>query len=229
MGADGEWRLALAWKTINRNEPVIAEDASPLLSEAVKEKIRSFFPRYPTKRAALLPALRVAQEALGHLHWQAQKEIAELLGLPASQVFDLVSFYAHFWAKDKGRKLIVLCRSLSCDVMGSDAVAEAIQKHLGIGEHETTPDGQYSFMLEECLGACECAPCMLINERLHKCVKPEDVPRILADPDNDKVDFPRSDLYDAPQGSEGATLRKASGQAARRSDEGKTDGTPSAD
>lgn len=202
----------MAWKTIDRNQPVIPADAPPLLSEAVKEKIRSFFPRYPTKRAALLPALRIAQEALGQLNWQAQREIADLLELPAAAVFDVVSFYAHFWPNEKGHKLIVLCRSLSCDVMGSDAVADAIRQHLGIGDHETTPDGRYSFMLDECLGACEHAPCMLINERLHRCVKPEDVPRILGDPDNDKVDYPRSDLYDAPQGNDEATDRRTTTQ-----------------
>jgi len=201
----------LAWKTIDRNEPVIAENAPPVLSEAVREKIRSFFPRYPVKRAALLPALRIAQEALGHLNWQAQKEIADLLEVPASQVFDLVSFYTHFWPEGRGRKLIVLCRSLACDVMGSEAVAEAIRTHLGIGDRGTTPDGRYSFMLEECLGACEHAPCMLINERLYRCVRPEDVPAILADPDNDKVDFPRSDLYDAPRGDGEATERRGDG------------------
>ena len=209
----------MAWKTINRNEPVIAENAPPLLSEAVREKIRSFFSRYPVKRAALLPALRIAQEALGHLNWQAQKEIADLLEIPAPQVFDVVSFYSHFWPDGRGRKLIVLCRSLACDVMGSDAVAEAIRTHLGIGDRGTTPDGRYSFMLEECLGACEHAPCMLINERLYRCVRPEDVPRILADPDNDKVDFPRSDLYDAPQGSDGATGRRGDGATKGRQGE----------
>jgi NADH-quinone oxidoreductase subunit E len=190
----------VAWNVIDRNAAVIDPNAAPVLSEAVKEKIRSFFRRYPSRRAALLPALHIVQNALGHVGWQALKEIAELLEIPPAQVFDTITFYSHFWTHEKGRKVIVLCRSLSCDVTGSEAVAAAIQRHLGIGEHETTEDGEYSFVTEECLGACEHGPCMLINEKLHARVKPEDIPAILADPNNDKIDVARSDLFDAPAG-----------------------------
>lgn len=207
----------MSWPAIDRNPSVVSPEAPPLLDEAVREKIRAFLPRYPTRRAAMLPALRIVQEALGHISWQAMLEVAALLELPPADVFDVVSFYSHFWTAPRGRKVIVLCRSLSCDLMGSRAVAEAIRRHLGIGERETTPDGRYSFMTEECLGVCEGAPCMLINERVHTNVRPEDVPRILDDPDNDRVDYPRSDLYDAParrSPQQAAESGSAGGQAA---------------
>ncbi len=187
----------MAWPTIDRTKPVIEDGAAPVLSDAVKEKIRTFLPRYPTKRAALLPALHIAQEAIGHVSWQAMREVAELLEIAPSEVLDTVSFYTHFWTHKRGRKVIVLCRSLSCELMGSGTVAEAIRGQLGIGEHETTEDGEYSFITEECLGACEHGCCMLINEKLHSRVRPEDVPKILADPNNDKIDVPRSTAYDA--------------------------------
>ncbi len=112
---------------------------------------------------------------------------------------DVVSFYTHFWTHPRGRKTIVLCRSLTCELMGGKAVLEALQQKLGIREHETTPDGEWSLMTEECLAACEHAPCMQINERMHKCVRVEDLDRILADPENDKLPMPRSALYDAPR------------------------------
>jgi NADH-quinone oxidoreductase subunit E len=188
----------MAWETLDRRTPVIEEDAPPVLNEAVREKIRSFFPRYETKRAALLPALHVVQGALGHVGYQAMKEVAELLEIPPAAVLDTISFYTHFWTHDKGRKVIVLCRSLSCQLMGADAVKEAIQKHLGVEEHGTNADGSYSFVTEECLAACDFAPCMLINERLHKCVKPGDVAKILADDQCDRIEMPRADLFDAP-------------------------------
>ena len=70
-----------------------------MLSEAVREKIRSFFDRYETKRAALLPALQIAQNTLGHVNLQAMVEIAELLDLQPSEVYDTASFYTHFWTK----------------------------------------------------------------------------------------------------------------------------------
>jgi len=186
----------MAWKTIDRKQPTIPPDAAPLLNDAVRQKIRSFVGRYETARAALLPALHVVQDTLGHLSPQAQKEIAEELGLHPSEVFDAVGFYSHFWTKPRGRKVIVVCRSLSCSLLGGEQVLEAFKEHLGIDEHQTTADGKYSLMTEECLGQCEDAPCVLIGEKKHCRVRPEDVPRILADPNNDKVDVARSDLYD---------------------------------
>lgn len=188
----------MAWKAIDRRTAVFEEDAAPVLSEAVRAKIRSFFPRYETKRAVLLPALHVVQNALGHVSPQAMKEIAELLGIPPSAVLDTLSFYTHFFDHPKGRKVIVACRSLSCQLMGGEAVLKAIKDELGIDEHETTSDGRYTLVTEECLAACDHGPCLLINEKLHKRVRPEDVPRILADPDNDRISTERSDLYDAP-------------------------------
>jgi NADH-quinone oxidoreductase subunit E len=82
--------------------------------------------------------------------------------------------------------------------MGGRELQDAVEQKLGIGEHETTPDGRYSLMTEECLAACDHAPCMMINEKMHKCVKLADLDHILSDPNNDKLEIPRSDLYDAP-------------------------------
>ncbi len=188
----------MAWTTLDRKAPVIPEDAAPVLSEAVREKIRSFFPRYETQRAALLPALHVVQNALGHVDHQAMAEIAEVLEIPPSAVLDTMSFYTHFWDHPKGRKVIVACRSLSCEVTGGPAVLQAIKDELGIEEHGTTGDGVYSLMTEECLAACDHGPCLLIGEKLHTCVKPGDVKAILKDPNNDRIDAPRSDLFDPP-------------------------------
>lgn len=196
----------MSWKAIDRTT-VAAEQLGPGLSEAVKDKIRSFFPRYPSKRAALLPALYIAQDALGYISQQAMKDIAELLELAPSAVLDVVTFYTHFWTHPKGRKVITVCRSLSCELAGGSEVLQALKEKLGIDEHETTPDGKYSLMTEECLAGCDHAPCMLINEKTHKRVKVADLDRILSDPENDKLDMPRSDLFDAPRDAGGGGRR----------------------
>lgn len=188
----------MSWKTINRSTPVIDADAPPVLSEAVRQKIRSFLPRYEQKRAALLPALHVTQDALGHVPWKAMVEIAEVLEIPPSNVVDTISFYTHFWTHPKGKKVITVCRSITCELMGGQKVLDEIKQQLGIEEHGTAENGQYSLHTEECLAGCDHAPCLLINERLHKRVKPEQVAEILADVDNDRIDVPRSDLFDAP-------------------------------
>lgn len=187
----------MSWKTIDRTT-VAEEKLGPGLSEAVKAKIRTFFDRYPSKRAAMLPALHIAQDALGYISLRAMQDIAELLEVPPSAVMDVATFYTAFWTHPKGAKVIVVCRSLSCELVGGKTLLQAIKDKLDIDEHETTPDGRYSLMTEECLAQCERGPCLLINEKLHRCVSIEDLDRILADPDNDKLDIPRSDLFDAP-------------------------------
>ena len=188
----------MAWQALDRRKAPYEKDAPPALSEAVREKIKSFLPRYETKRAALLPALHVVQHTLGHVSYQAMAEIAEILEIPPSAVLDTLTFYTHFWDHEKGKKVVVACRSLSCQVMGSDAVLKAIKDELKIDEHGTTEDGQYSLLTEECLAACDHAPCMLINEKLHKCMKPDDVAKILKDAKNADIAPPRSDLFDPP-------------------------------
>lgn len=200
----------MSWQVIDRNKPVVDAESPPVLSEAVREKIRSFFPRYETRRAVLLPALHIVQDELGHVSWQAMVEIARLLDIHPSDVIDTISFYTHFWTHPKGEKVITLCRSVSCEVMGGAAVLEELKKRLGVDEHGTTADGKYSLVTEECLAGCDHAPCLIVNERLHKRVKPEDVPAILADPDNAKIAHARSDLFDAPRSAAG-TAQGAAG------------------
>lgn len=194
----------MSWPVIDRNQSPFAIDAPAVLSDEVREKIRSFFDRYDTKRAVLLPALHVVQDALGYVSWKAMMEIAELLDIHPSSVFDTLSFYTHFWTHPKGKKVVVSCRNLSCAIMGGQQVLDALKEELGIEEHQTTEDGRYSLVTEECLAACDHAPCLLINEKLHKCVKPADVPALVADENNDRLDMPRSDLFDAPGRGESA-------------------------
>lgn len=189
----------MSWQTINRNIAVVDPEGPPVLSEAVRAKIRSFFPRYVTKRAVMLPALHIVQDALGHISWQAMAEVAELLEVHPSEVMDTVSFYTHFWTHPKGKKVIVACRSVSCEVMGGAAVLEELKKQLGVDEHGTTADGAYSLVTEECLAGCDHAPCLLINERMHKRVTPDQVAKLLADAENDNLAVPRSNLFDAPK------------------------------
>lgn len=195
----------MAWQALDRITPVFDADAAPVLGEALRDKIRSFFPRYETKRAALLPALHVVQHALGHVSHKAMAEIAELLEIPPSAVLDTLSFYTHFWDHPKGRKVVVVCRSLSCQLMGSDRVLAALKDELGIDEHGTTKDGAYSLVTEECLAACDHAPCLLVNEKLHKRVKADDAAKLLKDPKNDQLSMPRSDLFDPPPAQPPAT------------------------
>ncbi len=198
----------MSWNVIDRNQTVVDSKAPPVLTEAVREKIKSFFDRYETKRAVLLPALHIVQDALGHVPWQAMEEIADLLEIHPSDVIDTISFYTHFWTHPKGEKVITVCRSISCEVMSGAFVLEELKQQLGIDEQETTKDGKYSLVTEECLAGCEHAPCLLINEKLHKRVKPQDVAKLLAEANNDRIAVPRSALFDAVSVSRRAASAK---------------------
>ncbi len=185
----------MAWKAIDRKAaPAKAE--TPQVSAALAEKIRGLFPRYETKRAVLLPALHMIQDQHGYVSWQAMQEVAELLEIHASDVFDVVTFYTYFWTHPRGEKVVTVCRSISCEAMGASTVLDECKRVLGIKEHETSADGKFSLQTEECLAACDHAPCLYVNEKCHKRVKPEDVRRILADPNNDKLEMERSTLFD---------------------------------
>lgn len=213
------------WKTIDRIQAVVDPKAPPALNEAVRKKIRSFFVRYESRKAALLPALHIVQDALGSITPQAMMEVADLLEIHPSDVTDAVSFYAHFWTHRKGRKVITACRSIACEAMGAAAVINELKRQLGIDEHETTADGAYSLTTEECLAGCDYAPCLLINERLHKRVKPQDVAAILADAENDRITVERSPLFDAPK--DGASAAEQETVAAGGAEKGEGDGSAS--
>lgn len=187
----------VSWKVIDRRE-LPTEELGPGLSDAAKDKIRSFFPRYPSKRAVMLPALHIAQDEIGYVSRRAMKELAELLEITPAAVLDVVSFYAHFWTHPRGRRTIVFCRGIACELMGGKELQSRIQQKLGVTDHGTSEDGAYSFMTEECLAACDHAPCLMVDEKMHKCVRREEVERLLADPHNAELDHPRSPLFDAP-------------------------------
>jgi NADH-quinone oxidoreductase subunit E len=139
-----------------------------ILTDEMFAAIEAFFPRYPTRQAVVLPALHVVNDRLGHVPPQAVVEIAELLGLAPAQVQDTLSFYG-FFPQDQpaGRYVLRVCRSISCSVREGEELLEYLAQRLGIRPGETTPDGLVTLLPAECLGACECAPAILVNGTLH--------------------------------------------------------------
>jgi len=144
-------------------------NAPRILSAEILAAIRAYFPRYPNRRAVVLPALHVVSEALGYVPPQAVAEIAELLELAPAEVQDTLSFYG-FFKQDRpvGRVRIWVCRSISCAARGGEELLEHLCERLGIRPGETTPDGRVTLEYAECLGACDFAPAMLANDTLHK-------------------------------------------------------------
>ncbi len=151
-----------------------------LLSADLLDRIREYFPRYPTRRAVVLPALHAVHEALGCVPRQAVVEIAELLELAPADVQDTLSFYGFFKQDSPAGKLRVwACRSLSCAARGGEDLVEYLCQRLGIRPGETTADGRVTLELAECIGACDYAPAMLAGSVLWKNLTKEKIDQMV--------------------------------------------------
>ncbi len=141
----------------------------PLLSEEIRNRIRAEFPQYPDKRAVTLPALHIVHEAYRAVSPEAMKEIAELLELHPSEVMDTMTFYGFFRDAEHpmGKKRVWVCRSISCMLRGGEELLAGVSKRIGTHVGDTSSDGGVTLEFAECLGACEGAPCILVNDECH--------------------------------------------------------------
>lgn len=141
----------------------------PVLSPEIRERIKSYLPRYPSKQAVTLPALHAVQDELRCVPLEAVKEIAEILELAPAQVYDTLSFYGFFRDEQHklGRHRVWVCRSLPCMLRGGEELLTHLCEKLGLAPGETTHTGRITLEFAECLGACEGAPCMLVNDDCH--------------------------------------------------------------
>jgi len=144
-----------------------------------KKKVEELLPRYPTKRAALLPVLWLAQGQFGHLSLEVQEYVARLLELPMVKVYEVVTFYTMFHQKPVGTFHFQICRTLSCELCGKEEIMAHLKNRLGIGVGETTPDGRFTLSEVECLGSCGSAPMLQLNEDYHENLTVEKVNEIL--------------------------------------------------
>jgi NADH-quinone oxidoreductase subunit E len=129
----------------------------------------------------VLPALYLVQYQQGYVTANAMRYVAGLLGITAADVEDVVSYYTMFYTKPVGRFVLNVCRTLSCAINGAERVTEEICDALKIQPGETDPSGTFTLIEVECLGACDRAPVLLINDAWQECLTPEDVPRLLND------------------------------------------------
>jgi NADH-quinone oxidoreductase subunit E len=139
------------------------------LSEEIKQRIRAEFVKYANKRAVTLPALHIVQDEQRCVSTVAVREIAALLELPPAEVYDTLSFYGFFRdaSSPLGKHRVWICRSLSCALRGGDELLEELSHKLGTEPGETTSDGKVTLEFAECLGACEGAPCLLVDDECH--------------------------------------------------------------
>lgn len=164
--------------------PLLHENEQPYTPVFVGERRRELdelFTKYPTKMACLLPALWMVQHAHGWVSQQGMAEVAEVLGLTPAYVQGVVTFYTMYNQHPVGKYLIQACTTSPCNICGAEDVVRAFLEYTGCSDlGVTSPDGLYTVIEVECLGACGFATPVMINEGFVESVTPERVPEILA-------------------------------------------------
>jgi NADH-quinone oxidoreductase subunit E len=151
-----------------------------MLTDAERARIDEVAAIYETKNAASVEAMRIVQDSRGWVSDEALADVAEYLELSTSYLDGLATFYSLIFRRPVGRHVILVCDSVCCWMDGSEQLIRDIDAGLGIGLGETTADGRFTLLPVVCLGACDKAPAMLVDWRLHGRVTAESLPSILA-------------------------------------------------
>jgi NADH-quinone oxidoreductase E subunit len=154
---------------------------APVFVGERRRQLDELFTRYPTKMAALLPALWMVQEERGWISEEGIVEVAGVLELTPAYVKGVVTFYTMYHQHPVGKYFVQVCTTSPCAVCGAEAVRDAFLRHTGCEElGVTSQDGRYTVIEVECLGACGFATPVMINEEFLESVTPDKVPGILS-------------------------------------------------
>jgi NADH-quinone oxidoreductase subunit E len=158
-------------------------ERTKLLTDATRADIDAWVQRFPPdrKRSALLAALRAVQhQNQGYLTADLMDAVAEYLGLPPIQVYEVASFYSMFETKKCGRVHVSVCTNIACWLRGAEQIVEAVEQHLGCKTGESTADGKFYLKREEeCLAACNNAPMMMVDHVYHEHLTPDSAKKVL--------------------------------------------------
>jgi NADH-quinone oxidoreductase E subunit len=170
--------------TWHRSTRRLTEPGEPFVLSAERRlRLDEILKRYPPerRRSAVLPALYLVQEQQGYITASGITHVAELLAITPADVEDVVFYYTMFNIRPLGRFVLRVCRTLSCALNGAERVTEEICSALGIKPGETDPTGTFTLLEVECLGACDRAPVIMVNDAWQERQQPQDVGRLLAD------------------------------------------------
>jgi NADH-quinone oxidoreductase subunit E len=150
------------------------------LSQHALDEIRELPARFPELRSAVMPALDIAQEELGHLTPEAMTEVADALGIDPGYVEGVSTFYSLFHLEPVGDHRLYMCTNLSCKLRGADDLLAHAMEKIGVTQlGEVSDDGAFSIEEVECLGACEYAPMLRLDHEFHYDLTPERVDELI--------------------------------------------------
>lgn len=170
--------------TFHRSARPLTEPGEPFAyTPENRARLDAILTRYPPdrRRSAVLPALYLVQHQQGHITANAMRYVADLLGMTAADVEDVVSYYTMFYTKPVGRYVLNVCRTLSCALAGAERVTDALADRIGCRLGETDPSGTFTLVEVECLGACDRAPVVMVNDHWHENLTPEKAGQLVDD------------------------------------------------
>jgi len=150
-----------------------------LEKNSLTEEIEQLVDQYGKDRSSLLPILQAIEKKHNYISNFAQQEVARCLDIHPVEVFSVITFYSFLAHEPKGRNIVRLCQTITCDMVGKKAVASAIERELGITFGETTKDKKFTLEYANCLGMCDQGPAMLVNDQVFSHLTPEKAVEIL--------------------------------------------------
>ncbi len=168
--------------TFHKSARTLTEPGAPFAySTENLTRFETIVARYPPdrRRSAVLPALYLVQSQQGYVTANAMRYVADLIGMTAADVEDVVSYYTMFYTKPMGRYVLSVCRTLSCALNGAERVTDEICSYLKITPGQTDESRTFTLIEVECLGACDRAPVVMVNDAWHESLQPENVPALL--------------------------------------------------
>jgi len=150
-----------------------------MLSETEQREIEHELPHYPDKRAACVEALKIVQRHHGWVSDERLKSLAAMLNMTPDELDGVATFYNLIYRKPVGRHVVLVCNSISCWIMGYEQMRAHLSARLGVDLGQTTADQRFTLLPIVCLGACDHAPAMMVDEDLHQDLTPDKVDGVL--------------------------------------------------
>jgi len=167
-----------------RSERKLAEPGEPFTyTPENQSKFDEVVKRYPPDRrkSAILFALYLVQNQQGYITANGMRHVAQQIGCTPAEVEDVVSYYTMFYTRPVGKYVLNVCRTLSCALLGAERVTEELSEELGVMPGETDPGGTFTLIEVECLGACDRAPVVMVNDDWHEGLTPEQCSKFIDD------------------------------------------------
>jgi NADH-quinone oxidoreductase subunit E len=150
-----------------------------MLTDKEREEIESELKRYDRKKAADVEVLKILQRSRGWISDAELAEAAEILEMPVTELDGVATFYNLIYRLPVGRHVILICDSITCWIMGYNMVRDHLERSLDISLGGTSSDGNFTLLPVACLGACDRAPAMMIDDELHTDLTPKKIDMIL--------------------------------------------------